>query len=618
MNAHQRAFFRELAPPPQLTVSQWADERRMLSAESSAEPGGWNTDRAPFQRAMMDAFNDPNVYSVVLMTSAQVGKTELVLNVLGYIMDVDAGPVLVVQPTLAMAEAFSKDRLDPMIRDTPVLAAKMKLRRRDASTTILHKSFPGGHITLAGANSPASLASRPIRFVLCDEVDRWEKGIGDEGDPLTLARKRSNNFWNAKWATVSTPTIKGYSTIESEYDASDRRRCFLACPHCGHRHELEFRHLHWKEGLPETAHFACPECACEIDEAGRQQMLSDPEWRATAPFDGVAGFFVWEAYSPWRRMADIVSDFLVAKRSSETLQVFVNTTLGETWEPTEEQADSSTLVARREPYAAQVPAGALCLVMSVDTQDDRLEAAVWGYGAGDECWVVDHRVIQGDPQRPEPWQELDELRRASYQHESGELMPVSATAIDTAGHRTNYVYDYVGPRRHERVFAIIGRDGRSRPIVSAPTKQRSGDEPRKVPLYTVGTDTCKAILRSRLAVTGPGPGYIHLPLQHQKPDLTFMFGVDEEFIAQLLAEKEITKHKNGVPYKVWIKTRSRNEATDLYNYGLAALQLVRPDYAALARRLHQPAKAAPTKVADAPAKKAPWIPKRSDWLGGRR
>lgn len=612
----QLPFFRALKPPPRFTVSQWADASRMLSPEASAEPGRWVTDRAPYQRAIMDAVCDPLVDTVVVMSSAQVGKTEILLNIIGYTIDLDPGPMLLIQPTLEMAEAFSKDRLEPMLRDSPALRDKVHHGRRDGANTIRHKTFPGGHITLAGSNSSAGLASRPIRIVLADEIDRWDLSVGDEGDPLSLAEKRTTTFWNRKLLAVSTPTVKGISRIEAKFGESDQRLCHVPCPHCGHRHVLEWKNVKWEFGAPESAHLVCPQCGALIDEAGRQAMLREPEWRAAAPFRGVAGFHIWEAYSPWRRLADIVADFLEAKKAPDTLQVFVNTSLGETWEEQGDQAEPHVLLARREPYSAQVPAGACCLTMGVDVQDDRLELLVVGWGPGEESWIIDTRVIDGDPQRPEPWAELDQRLTAGYVHESGAQLQVQAACLDTAGHRTQYVYDFVSKRQHQRVFAIIGRDGSDRPIVSAPSPKRSGRELRKVKLFTVGVDICKSLIYNRLKVTAPGPGFVHLPLAHQHEG-EYRGGVDEEFIAQLTAERLITKHVQGVPHRVWVKTRPRNEALDMMVYAVAALRLLRPDLNAMAQRLN-PTPAPP----DGPraSKRPQWIPPRrpGSWLRGNR
>jgi len=609
------AFLEALEPPRPLTVSQWADEFRMLSPEASAEPGRWDTSRAPYQRAIMDAIGDPLIDTVVVMSSAQIGKTEILCNFIGYRMDLDPGPMLLIQPTLEMAEAFSKDRLDPMLRDSPTLRAKVRLNKRDASNTIRHKAFPGGHLTLAGSNSPAGLASRPIRDVLADEVDRWD--VSEEGDPLALAKKRTTTFWNRKHLIVSTPTIKGISRIEAKFEESDQRRFYVACPHCDHRHVLEWKYVKWTSGNPETAHLVCPSCGCEIDEAGRSVMLRDPQPRAAAPFRGVAGFHVWEAYSPWRRLSDIVADFLEAKKSPETLQVFINTSLGETWEEQGEQAQGHVLLARRERYAHQVPEGACFLTMGVDTQDDRLEALIMGWGPGEESWVIDYRIIPGDPQRPEPWVALDEILNGSFQHATGTRLQIGSTCVDTAGHRTQYAYDYVGKRQHQRVYAIIGRDGSDRPIVSSPAQKRSGKDPRKVALYTVGVDTCKALVYSRLRITERGSGFVHLPMEYDTGN-EHHAGVDEEFIAQLTAEKLITKHKSGVPHRVWVQTRPRNEALDMFVYAVAALRLARPDLPALATALNpdrpQPQ---PRAVVE---KRTPWLaPRRpGGWLKGGR
>lgn len=583
IGATQQAFLRALSPPPTLKVSEWADQFRMLSPEASAEPGRWDTSRAPYQRAIMDAVNDPLVDTIVVMSSAQVGKTEILCNVVGYHIDLDPAPILFIQPTLEMAEAFSKDRIVPMLRDSPSLRSKVSLNSRDNSNTIRHKTFAGGHLTLAGSNSPAGLASRPIRIVLADEVDRWE--VSDEGDPLALAKKRTTTFWNRKHLVVSTPTLKGFSRIEAKYEESDQRRCFVPCPHCEHRHVLEWKHVRWIDDNPYTAHLVCPHCGCEIDEGARAQMLKHPEWRATATFRGIAGFHIWEAYSPWRRLAEIVADFREAKKKPDTLQVWVNTSLGETWEEKGEQPPEDVLLARREPYDAQVPAGACCLTMSIDTQDDRLEALIIGWGVGEEAWIIEHHTLPGDPQRPEPWLAADELLTAGYTHASGVRLYIEATCVDTAGHRTNFAYDYVAKRQAQRVYGIIGRSGPNMPIVSAPSQKRTGRDARKFPLYTVGVDACKGLIHSRLKVTDAGPGYIHLPLPHQPPGAAFMPGLNEEHIAQLASEKLVVRHKSGVPVQVWQKTRTRNELFDLFVYGIAALRLRKPNLAEMAARL---------------------------------
>lgn len=581
----------DLAPPPRVTVSEWADQERRLSSEASAEPGRWRTDRAEYQRGIMDAVRDPSAHTVVIQSSAQVGKTEILLNALGYAIAMDPGPMLGIYPTLEMAQAFSKDRLGPMFRDTPALRGKVSEEKtRDASQTLLRKSFPGGHLSLAGANSPVSLASRPIRFVFADDVDRFPPTVGTEdrgeGDPLELGIKRTTTFWNRKILIASTPTVKGLSRIESWYGISDQRRYHVPCPRCEAPHVLEWRHVRWTDRDPATAHLVCPACGGRIESHERPAMIRAGQWRATAPFTGIAGFALWEAYSPWVSLSELVAKFLeVNQKGREALRVFVNTSLGETWEDEASQVEPHALLARAEEYPASAPAGVCCLTAGVDTQDDRLEVVVIGWGLGEEAWIVDVRTLPGDPQRPETWGQLDGILSTPYQHERGAMLPILATCVDSAGHRTDYVYRYVAARQHLRVFATVGRSG-DRPIVSAPTQKKTGRNPRPVALYTVGVDMGKSLLMSRLGLAAPGPGYLHLPKGH--------LGVHEEFAAQLTSEKLVTKYVKGIPTREWVQTRARNEALDCTVLAFTALRMLNPNLALMAQRVF-------SAVADSPA-----------------
>ena len=316
------------APPPRLKVSEWADKFRKLSPESSAEPGQWRTSRAEYQRGIMDAVNDPAVVEVVIMSSAQTGKTESLNNIVAYYITQDPSPMLLLQPTLEMSEAYSKDRLAPMVRDCPNLLDKIgDPRSRKTDNTLLHKTFPGGHITLAGANSPASLASRPVRIVLCDEVDRYPASAGTEGDPVNLAKKRTVTFWNRKLLLTSTPTVKGSSRIEQAFLASDQRRYFVDCPHCQHEQVLVWAGVKWEDD-PKAAWYECGNCNRPINNGQKLEMIRGGRWKATAEFKGVAGFHLNELYSPWRTFGDVAGDFLKAKDNPQQLKVWVNTSLG--------------------------------------------------------------------------------------------------------------------------------------------------------------------------------------------------------------------------------------------------------------------------------------------------
>lgn len=557
-----------VAPPPDLKVSEWADEFRKLSSESSAEPGIWRTSRTPYQKEIMDAVNDASCEMIVVMSSSQVGKTELLLNTIGYYVDYDPSPILLIQPTLDMAQAFSKDRLSPMVRDTPALKGKIaKTKTRDSGNTILHKLFPGGHITLSGANSPASLASRPIRILLADEVDRFPVSAGTEGDPFNLAKKRTTTFWNKKIIAVSTPTIKGASRIELLYHDSTQEQYHLPCPACGHHQPLT-----WSQIDFETCCHACNQCGSLSDQYSWQG--GEGLWISRQDHNTVRGFHLNELISPWRRWSQIIEDFREAKKTPDTLKVWVNTSLGETWEEEGDGIEHDILYQRREHYLHAIPEGAVVLTCAVDVQDDRFEIEVQGWGEGEENWRIDLQILRGDPARPEIWRQLAEfIETKQYEHASGVLLNISCTAIDSGGHFTQQVYQFVRPREGRRVYAIKGKAGAGMPIVGRPSRSNLG----KVQLFTVGTDTAKEIVMARLKGCEPGPGYIHFPINAH---------FDEEYFKQLTAEQCITSFVNGCPVRKWKKTRARNEAFDLAVYNTAALYILNPHFEALKKRLY--------------------------------
>lgn len=549
--------------PPQLTVSEWADQNRVLSPESSAEPGQWRTERAEYQRGIMDALSDPLVETVVMMTSSQIGKTEMLGNCVGYYISQDPSPILVVMPTVEMGQTWSKDRLAPMLRDTECLRGLVKdVRSRDANNTVLHKVFPGGHITISGANSAASLASRPIRMVLCDEVDRFPVSAGTEGDPVNLAFKRATTFWNRKRVMTSTPTIKDYSRIEAAYEASDKRKYYVPCPVCNTYQVLKWGNVRWPQGEPDKSVIVCESCGKHLTDADKVKIIKSGEWRAEAPFKGIAGFWINEIYSPWVRLSEMVNNFLEAKKLPETLKVFVNTSLGETWEEKGETLKDDILYNRRETYGPKIPMWAGVITASVDVQDDRLEVLTVAWGKGEECWCMDWQAFHGNPAKKEIWDKLDEYLLKSWEHESGAVMKIVSCCVDTGGHHTRQAYMFVKPRQVRRVYAVKGAKDPGKPIVSRPTVSNLA----KVKLFNLGVDTAKETIYARLKIEEFGDGYIHFPTQF-----------DEEFFKQLTAEKIVTRYLKGFPKREWVKVRARNEALDLMVYNLAALALLNPN-----------------------------------------
>lgn len=565
----------------------------------------------------MDAVSDKKIAQVVVMSSAQVGKTEIVNNVVGYYISQDPAPLLIVQPTLEMGEAWSKDRLAPMVRDTPCLVGTVaEPNSKGSGNTLLHKIFPGGHITIAGANSPASLASRPIRVVLLDEVDRYPASAGTEGDPVALAIKRTANFWNRRIVLTSTPTIKGASRIEQAFAGSDQRRYYVPCPHCETFQVLRWAAVQWTENNPASARVACESCGALLDDSDRIDMIAQGEWRATAPFTGIAGFHLWEIYSPWRSLAEIVDDFLKAQPYPETLKTWINTTLGEVWEDnTGERIAGESLGSRAEGYEPwTVPEGALLLAAGVDVQHDRLALALWAFGPGEEAWAIAWDEILGSPADSSTWNKLDEVLARRFEHELGGTIGISATCVDAGdGTTTEYVLGYCRTRLRRRVLAIKGQSQLGKPPIGRPTKvdvtPKGAAAKFSALLWPVGSDTIKGWLMGRIRSNG----MVHFPT-----------GLPAEFYAQLTAERLITKHTHGMPTRRWVKASgARNEALDATVYAYAAAVyagLKRANWPLLkarAAKVVQPVEAAPEEVViERPPPVA--VPRRRGFVKGWR
>jgi phage terminase large subunit GpA-like protein len=566
-----KASINKLKPPKQLTISEWADTNRRLDSQSSAEAGRWYTSRAEYQRGMMDACSDPNNTEVVIMAGAQLGKSEALLNIIGYHIDNDPSPILFLQPTVEMAQSFSKDRVtNGLLNSTPCLKDKVKSpKSRDSGNTTLHKSFSGGALSMVGANSPSGLASRPIRIVLCDEVDRYPTSAGNEGDPIQLARKRTATFFNRKIIMVSTPTNKGASRIEDAFEGSDKRFYNVPCKHCEHPQVLKWSNVIWNKDDPDSAQYMCEECSTLWSDSDRRWAIRNGKWIATDEFKGKAGFHISALYSPWTPLADGVKDFLSMKKNPEQLRVWTNTYLGESWEDEGDQVDDLTLAERREemPY---IPQDVVLLTAGVDTQDNRLEMTLTGWGKDDESWVISHKTLYGDPSTPQLWASLESHIFRKFESEDGREMEIRATSIDSGGHFTNSVYQFCKKHTGRRVFAIKGIGGDGKPIVGRPSKNNIA----RCPLFSVGVNTVKDLLFARMKIKELGAGYIH-----------FSDELDDEYFKMLTAEKAVTKYHKGFKRREYIKLRPRNEALDCFVYSIAAYAIIGVNVNALADRL---------------------------------
>jgi phage terminase large subunit GpA-like protein len=560
-----------LRPEQPLTVSEWADAHRRLSSKASAEPGPWRTSRTPYLREPMDCLSSSSlVQRVVMMFAAQTGKTEAGSNWLGYVIDHAPGPMLCVQPTVEMAKRLSKQRLESMITETPVLAEKIApARARDSGNTMFSKEFPGGIMLLTGANSATGLRSAPCRYLFADEVDAFPNDVDGEGDPVALAERRTTTFARRKILLTSTPTVKDFSRIEAEYLRSDQRRFYVPCPSCGGMQWLQWPRLKWDAKRPGDVQYECEHCGERFEELHKPAMLRGGEWRATAPSDGrTAGFQLSGLYSPlgWCSWEQLVDDFLRAKADAPALKAFVNTRLAETWE--EDYAASVSadgLLAKRKDFAAGMCSdGVVLLTSGVDVQDNRLAVSVWGWGEGETGWLVWHQELMGDPTQTEVWAQLDQVLATEWDAVGGRTLRISQMAVDSGGHCTHETYAYVRDRVRQGVVAIKGSSRRNSPAVGKGSKVdvnwRGRVIKRGVTLYQLGTDTIKTTLFGRLRHNEGAGG------------LFFGQAADAEYFKQLTSERQALRYHRGFPIREWVKKAGdRNEALDCAVYGYAAM-----------------------------------------------
>jgi len=557
-----------------MTLSEWADSYAYLSAESSAEGGRWHT--LPYQKGIMDAITNPKIEQISVMKSARVGYSKILNHVAAFHIHQDPCPIMIVQPTIEDAQGYSKEEIAPMLRDTPCLKGVVsEAKSKDGANTILQKQFPGGSLSLVGANSPRGFRRVSRRVVLFDEVDGYPPSAGTEGDQIKLGIRRTEYYWNRKIVAGSTPTVKDFSRVERMFLQGDQRRYFVPCPDCGHMQYLKWANMKWRDNDPDTASYCCESCGVWIPAAKKRWMVERGEWRPTAPGNGKhVSFHIWAAYSysPNASWSTLVEEFLDAKNDAEQLKTFVNTVLGETWEDeyaSKVNADGLSERSADEKYKqGVVPSEALLLTVGCDTQDDRLSLSVWGWGREEQGWLIDRVKIYGDPSRKEVWKQLDEIVQTPYESEDGRKLKPMVVAIDSGGHHTSEVYQYARERQSLGVIAIKGMSTKNKPPIGKASKvdlNAQGKTLKKgAQLFPVGSDTIKSLLFGRLKHNDVGPGYLH-----------FYPTVEKDYFEELTAEKQILKYKNGFPVRVWVKSSSaRNEALDELVYAYAALNRV--------------------------------------------
>ena len=587
LNKAMRKVLAGMTPPDDLTVTQWAEAKRRLSAESAAEPGPWRTERTPYLREPMDAFTDPKVRHIVMVAASQVGKSEFLNNCIGYIIDEDPGSILFIHPTTIDAQEYSKLRIAPMLRDSPALRQKIAApKSRDSHNTILQKAYPGGILTMCGSTEAHALASKPIRYVFGDERDRWATSAGNEGDPWDLAMARQTTFYNAKAVEVSTTTIKNASAIEAAYYTGTMERWNSKCPHCGEYHEIRWSDIrfeydeiivsHKKTYKVKKVYYTCPGCGCISTEA--EMKRAPAKWIAENPEaygQGTRSFWLNAFVSQWASWESIVLKYLNALGSTKKMQVVFNTCFGEPWEDRGDIEDEDSLLARREDYGkdkngepVELPPGVLVLTAGVDTQDDRMEYEIVGHGFFGETWGIEKGIVMGRPDDDATWNKLDEVVfDRVMRFENGVGLRVSMSFVDEGGHFTQSVRAQCNARISKKVFCIKGMPGQDKPYISPPKKQKIFVNQIAVGTcwqYQLGVDSGKEIIMDNLRVQTPGQKYCHFPKRDDYGSAS---------VAGLLSETKVYDPNKKQPWS-WKKIpgHERNEPLDCRNYALAAFK----------------------------------------------
>ena len=573
-----------IKPIKKVSVSDWADNYRMLPSDA-AEPGRWKTSRAPYTKAVMDAFTQEDIHRVVIKSSAQVGKTEILLNIIGRYAHLDPCTILLVNPTLEMSQDFSKARLSRMIQDTKVLTPLFYgkdggAKTRDANQTILSKFFTGGRLVLAGANSPAGLASRPIRILLCDEVDRFPLSAGGanggEGDPVDLAAKRTTTYWNYKIGLFSTPTAEGASRIDIEYSLGTQEEWQHACPNCGEYHALDYRQMDVdyqqakddagnKVVIVNSVKWRCPDCGYEFSEleiknAPQKYVAQNPD----AIKNGIRSFWLNGFSSPWLTWAEIMREWLEARGIPSREAVVYNTRFGLPYKQTGYYDDENVFLERREDYPAELPDGVLLLTAAVDVQANRLEYEIAGWSEDFERFGILRGIVRGEPNQLSTWRSLDDVLDRTFHFANGVPQKVARTFIDS-GYSTTDVYRYCHANVRKGRFPVKGKGGLGLPLLF----KYGNPKHTNVLLTILGVDDGKQTVMSNLGITTAGAGFMHYP---RDDEFLGKRGYDATYFKELISEHKVIRKSGGIIYQVWekIDEKSRNESLDLAVYSLAA------------------------------------------------
>ena len=444
---YEAAFYivdalRQLKPPEDISVSEWAQKYRMLDAKSAAMPGPWRNDKTPYLTQIMDELNNYETEEIVFCKCTQVGGTEAELNMLGYIIQQDAAPSMIVYPSDKLGESISENRIKPMLKASPTL----RERYYELRSQKMEMQFDGMYLTISGANSPSSLASRAIKYLFLDEVDKYPGSTKKEADPISLARERTKTFANRKIYMTSTPTIKSGHIWKNLLDCDVEKHYFVPCPHCGEMIELVFANLRFPkkdEALTasdraDQAVYVCQECGCVITDQHKAQMLRYGQWRIAKENNSARrkiGYWISVLYSPFVRFSEIALEWINSQGDNERLQNFINSWLAEPWEDTRLTTSADVVLERQTEFEEfTVPSWAKFLTGGVDVQESCLYWTIRAWGN----FITSQNICHGQAMS---WQDIDRVMNYAYLKESGEQLVVSLCLIDS-GFDTDAVYDF--------------------------------------------------------------------------------------------------------------------------------------------------------------------------------
>ena len=561
LKPYQFRALQYLKPPENITVSEWAEKYRILDSKSSAMPGPWSNDITPYLKGVMDEFNNSETEKIVFVKPTQIGGTEALQNMIGYIVAQDPAPTMIVYPTDALAKSVSENRLQPMLRATPELK-----ERFDENSQLLELQFDGMYLSLVGSNSPSGLASKPIRFLMLDEVDKYPGASSREADPIKLASERTKTFHNSKIYITSTPTLKTGHIWREKEKADIEKHYFVPCPHCGEYIELKWSQIRLpnEEGMSyadraEFATYCCQKCGSAITDNDKQDMLIKGKWKTVrhdTKYARSVAFWINTLYSPFVRFSEVAGEFLRTKNDPEEFQNFVNSWLAEPWEDSKLKMTENLVLERQTGIKQYIlPSWAKMLTAGVDVQETSVYWTIRAWGD----YLTSQNIAHGQSLSLE---DITEVMNAEYQTENGEKAIVNLALIDS-GDQTDMVYDYCAVNS-EWALPVKGASHAMLGNYKISTINRTGSRHDGTRLVLVDGGKYKDMIAGRLQKeNGRGSWMVYE-------------GCDEEYAKQVTSEHKVNvRGSHGTRQKWEPKTsHADNHYLDAEVYALAAADIL--------------------------------------------